>query len=123
MLQVLRIGIDFPYQVAWRVKYALDDKGDVPSQEFFQLVAQFVQDQFKKNLGVDIGLDMVDAPTYAARFTSGLSACDFLRRSSVLSFTKEGLAEMTADVLKLAEVEGLTAHAASVAIRGREEGR
>src|SRR5207253_3993074 len=29
-----------------------------------------------------------------ARFTSGLSACDFLRRSSVLSFTKEGLAEV-----------------------------
>jgi histidinol dehydrogenase len=55
-----------------------------------------------------------------ARFTSGLSACDFLRRSSVLSFTKEGLAEMAADVLKLAEVEGLTAHAASVALRVRE---
>jgi histidinol dehydrogenase len=52
-----------------------------------------------------------------ARFTSGLSACDFLRRSSVLSFTKEGLAEMAGDVLRLAEVEGLTAHAASVAVR------
>jgi histidinol dehydrogenase len=52
-----------------------------------------------------------------ARFTSGLSACDFLRRSSVLSFTREGLAEMAEDVLRLAEVEGLTAHAASVAAR------
>lgn len=56
-----------------------------------------------------------------SRFTGGLSACDFLRRSSVLSFTKEGLAEMAGDVLKLAEVEGLTAHAASVAVRlGRD---
>jgi histidinol dehydrogenase len=53
-----------------------------------------------------------------ARFMSGLSACDFLRRSSVLSFTKEGLAEMAPDVLRLAEVEGLTAHAASVSARG-----
>lgn len=52
-----------------------------------------------------------------ARFTSGLSACDFLRRSSVLSFTKDGLAQVAADVLKLAEVEGLTAHAASVTVR------
>lgn len=52
-----------------------------------------------------------------ARFTSGLSACDFLRRSSVISFTKEGLAEMAEDVLRLADVEGLTAHAASVAMR------
>jgi histidinol dehydrogenase len=52
-----------------------------------------------------------------ARFTSGLSACDFLRRSSVISFTKEGLSEMAEDVLRLADVEGLTAHAASVAMR------
>jgi histidinol dehydrogenase len=60
-----------------------------------------------------------------ARFASGLSACDFLRRSSVLSFTKEGLAEMAPDVLRLAEVEGLTAHAASVELRqllSRQEG-
>ena len=35
----------------------------------------------------------------------------------VLAFTKEGLAEMAPDVLCLAEVEGLTAHAASVAAR------
>jgi histidinol dehydrogenase len=56
-----------------------------------------------------------------ARFTSGLSACDFLRRSSVLSFTRDGLAAMADDVLRLAEVEGLTAHAASVAVRLRQE--
>jgi histidinol dehydrogenase len=58
-----------------------------------------------------------------ARFTGGLSACDFLRRSSMLSFTKDGLADMAEDVLKLAEVEGLTAHAASVAMRVRQEGQ
>jgi histidinol dehydrogenase len=52
-----------------------------------------------------------------ARFTSGLSANDFLRRSSVLSFTREGLARMAPDVCCLAEHEGLTAHAASVALR------
>jgi histidinol dehydrogenase len=57
-----------------------------------------------------------------ARFTSGLSANDFLRRSSVLAFTKEGLAAMAPDVLRLAEVEGLTAHAASVSVR-MEEGK
>jgi histidinol dehydrogenase len=52
-----------------------------------------------------------------ARFTSGLSANDFLRRSSVLSFTREGLAELAADVRVLAKREGLTAHAASVDLR------
>jgi histidinol dehydrogenase len=52
-----------------------------------------------------------------ARFTSGLSAIDFLRRSSVLTFTQKGLAALADDVRVLAEKEGLTAHAASVEIR------
>jgi histidinol dehydrogenase len=52
-----------------------------------------------------------------ARFTSGLSANDFLRRSSVLSFTREGLEHMAEDVVCLAQREGLTAHAASVEVR------
>ena len=52
-----------------------------------------------------------------ARFASGLSANDFLRRSSVISFTPEGLAGVADDVRRLATKEGLTAHAASVDIR------
>jgi histidinol dehydrogenase len=52
-----------------------------------------------------------------ARFASGLTANDFLRRSSVLSFTREGLARVAGDVQLLAEKEGLTAHAASVKVR------
>jgi histidinol dehydrogenase len=57
-----------------------------------------------------------------ARFTSGLSANDFLRRSSVIQFTPQGLAKVAGDVRILAEKEGLTAHAASVAIRLDEGG-
>jgi histidinol dehydrogenase len=52
-----------------------------------------------------------------ARFASGLSANDFLRRTSVLSFTREGLARVAPDVCLLAQTEGLTAHAASVTTR------
>jgi histidinol dehydrogenase len=52
-----------------------------------------------------------------ARFASGLSANDFLRRSSVLSFTQQGLAALADDVRMLAGKEGLTAHSASVDIR------
>jgi len=51
------------------------------------------------------------------RFASGLSAIDFLRRSSVLCFTAAGLADVALDVRLLAHREGLTAHAASVDIR------
>jgi histidinol dehydrogenase len=52
-----------------------------------------------------------------ARFASGLSANDFLRRSSVLSFTPDGLTALADDVRVLAQKEGLTAHSASVDIR------
>lgn len=51
------------------------------------------------------------------RFASGLSANDFLRRSSVLHFTAQGLAELAEDVRTLAAKEGLTGHAVSVDIR------
>src|ERR1700733_8465165 len=56
-----------------------------------------------------------------ARFASGLSANDFLKRSSVIQFTPEGLRQVAPDVFMLAGKEGLTGHAASVDIRLREE--
>jgi histidinol dehydrogenase len=52
-----------------------------------------------------------------ARFTSGLSANDFLRRSSVIRFTQAGMGRIADDVRLLANKEGLTAHAASVDVR------
>jgi histidinol dehydrogenase len=52
-----------------------------------------------------------------ARFASGLSANDFLRRSSVLSYTQMGMEQLARDVGILARKEGLTAHAASVEVR------
>jgi histidinol dehydrogenase len=52
-----------------------------------------------------------------ARFTSGLSANDFLRRSSVIHYTQPGLIRAARDVRTLAHKEGLTAHAASVDVR------
>jgi histidinol dehydrogenase len=58
-----------------------------------------------------------------ARFASGLSANDFLRRSSVVSFTREGLVALADDVRRLAHKEGLTGHAASVDIRLNDSGR
>ncbi len=52
-----------------------------------------------------------------ARFASGLSANDFLRRSSVMTFTQKGMEALADDVRVLAAKEGLTAHSASVDIR------
>jgi histidinol dehydrogenase len=54
-----------------------------------------------------------------ARFASGLSANDFVRRSSLVSFTRHGLNQVADDLRLLAEKEGLTAHSASVDVRLR----
>jgi histidinol dehydrogenase len=55
-----------------------------------------------------------------ARFTSGLNANDFRRRTSVINFTRNGLREIADDVILLARKEGLSAHAASVELRLQE---
>ncbi|MGA2619563.1 MAG: histidinol dehydrogenase [Thermoguttaceae bacterium] len=56
-----------------------------------------------------------------ARFASGLSANDFLRGSSLLCFSREGLMGLAPDVQMLATKEGLAAHRASVEIRMTRE--
>jgi histidinol dehydrogenase len=56
-----------------------------------------------------------------ARWASGLSANHFLRSSSVIEYSKDALAVVAPDVIRMAEVEGLTAHRESVAIRHRPE--
>ena len=52
-----------------------------------------------------------------ARWASGLSANDFLRRSSLIAVDRDGLAALAPDVRRLADVEGLTAHRSSVDVR------
>ncbi|WP_165244397.1 histidinol dehydrogenase [Paludisphaera soli] len=52
-----------------------------------------------------------------ARWASGLSANDFLRRTSLIGVDRRGLAALAPDVRRLADVEGLTAHRSSVDVR------
>jgi histidinol dehydrogenase len=49
-----------------------------------------------------------------ARWASGLTANDFLRSMSVVEYDQQALAADAEDILRMAEVEGLTAHAESV---------
>jgi histidinol dehydrogenase len=53
----------------------------------------------------------------AARFRGGLSVADFVKVITVQKFTREGLREIARVVTKLAETEGLRAHAESVRMR------
>lgn len=58
-----------------------------------------------------------------ARFASGLCANDFLRRTSVIHYTRDGLAADAPLVRVLADKEGLTAHRASVDVRLQTQAR
>jgi histidinol dehydrogenase len=55
-----------------------------------------------------------------ARFSSGISVYEFLKRSSVERYTAEGLANDAATIIALAEAEGLDGHAASVRVRAAD---
>ncbi|MEA2736746.1 MAG: histidinol dehydrogenase [Acetobacteraceae bacterium] len=52
-----------------------------------------------------------------ARFASGLSVFDFLKRTTFMSATRAALQEVGPAAVALAEAEGLQAHARSVALR------
>ena len=53
----------------------------------------------------------------SARFSSGLSTLDFVKRSSVLRLDRASLAALGPAAITLAESEGLDAHALSVSVR------
>jgi histidinol dehydrogenase len=55
-----------------------------------------------------------------ARFSSGISVYEFLKRSSVERYTAEGLAKDAPAIIALAEAEGLDGHAASVRVRSSD---
>jgi histidinol dehydrogenase len=52
-----------------------------------------------------------------ARFSSGLSVLDFMKRSTILSLTPAAIAALGPEAVTLAEAEGLEAHARSIASR------
>jgi len=52
-----------------------------------------------------------------ARFFSPLSVDDFMKKTSVMSFSQEAMERLRADVELFAEAEGLTAHANAMKVR------
>lgn len=52
-----------------------------------------------------------------ARFSSALTANDFIKSTSIIEYDKKKLSESAEDIIRLAEAEGLDAHAKSIKIR------
>lgn len=61
-----------------------------------------------------------------AKFFSPLGVDDFIKKSSIVSYSKEALAPVWKDIVQFAECEQLTAHANSIRVRfedGEDEGK
>lgn len=56
-----------------------------------------------------------------AKFFSPLSVDDFIKKSSIISYSREALEPLSQDIQKFAKAEGLTAHANSIRVRFEEE--
>jgi len=52
-----------------------------------------------------------------AKFFSPLSVDDFIKKSSIISYSREALLPVYEDIVTFAKAEGLTAHANSIAVR------
>ncbi|MET0655603.1 MAG: histidinol dehydrogenase, partial [Pseudoxanthomonas sp.] len=52
-----------------------------------------------------------------ARFASGLSVLDFMKRTSFIALDAAALGRIGPAAVRLAEAEGLPAHAASISVR------
>jgi histidinol dehydrogenase len=52
-----------------------------------------------------------------ARFASALSVDHFIKKTSIIHYSKKAFKKEAADVMRLAELEGLDAHVRSIKIR------
>ena len=66
------------------------------------------------------GSNHVLPTTRTARFSSTLGLLDFMKRTSLLKFSRESLAALGPATMTLAQTEGLDGHRLSVAIRLQE---
>lgn len=56
-----------------------------------------------------------------AKFFSPLSVDDFIKKSSIISYSREALQPVYQDIVTFAQAEGLTAHANSISVRFENE--
>ena len=56
-----------------------------------------------------------------ARFSSPLSVDEFIKKTSLISYSESALEKASDDIIAFAKAEGLTAHANSIAIRFNKE--
>lgn len=104
------------------LELALDDADDFVGR-IRNAGAIFVGRHTPEVIGDYVGGSNHVLPTAGtARFSSGLSVLDFMKRTSILKLDPDQLSELGPAAIALAEAEGLQAHARSVSIRMNRRG-
>jgi len=99
------------------VEFALDEP-DVLADRVRHAGAIFLGRYAPEAIGDYVaGSNHVLPTSRAARFSSGLSIYDFLKRSSIIRCDAEAFGRLAGPTIALAEAEGLPAHARSASIR------
>jgi histidinol dehydrogenase len=99
------------------VEFALDEP-DVLADQVRHAGAIFLGRHAPEAIGDYVaGSNHVLPTSRAARFSSGLSLYDFLKRSSIIRCDAAAFTRLAGAAVALAEAEGLPAHARSVSIR------
>ncbi|RLC26898.1 MAG: histidinol dehydrogenase [Deltaproteobacteria bacterium] len=99
----LELHIDNPFEYIGKIKNA---------------GAIFIGDYTPEPVGDYIaGPNHVLPTAGAARFASALSVDNFVKKTSLIHYSKEAFKREAKDIIRLAEIEGLDAHANSIKIR------
>ncbi len=99
----LELHIDNPFEYIGKIKNA---------------GAIFVGDYTPEPVGDYIaGPNHVLPTAGAARFASALSVDNFVKKTSIIHYSKEAFKREAKDIIRLAEIEGLDAHANAIKIR------
>ena len=120
VILVRRIGDAVPLVdriAAEHVELAIDDAEDFLGK-MRNAGAVFLGRHTPEVIGDYVGGSNHVLPTArSARFSSGLSVLDFMKRTSILKLGAEQLRVLAPAAITLAKAEGLDAHGRSVAIR------
>ena len=78
--------------------------------------------KFSNIKDVDLSLIHISLPTNStAKFSSGLSVDDFIKKTSLIYYSREALLQNGEHIVRFAENEGLTGHANAIKIRMKRD--
>ena len=90
-------------------------------QESMQIYLEQITREIDSDYYDMIGIVNQMSPNGTAKFFSPLSVDDFVKKSSIIYYSREALQPIHKDIEQFAKCEQLTAHANSIAVRFEEE--